>query len=66
MTDPAAIGDSPRRREDVRFVTGRGACRDDLRFDGVTRAIADAVGVSSLNGPASAFRVWQAMRGAST
>jgi carbon-monoxide dehydrogenase large subunit len=32
------IGDSPRRREDLRFVTGRGAYLDDLRFDELAQA----------------------------
>ena len=35
----AGIGDAPRRREDDRFVTGRGAYLDDLRFDGLTHAV---------------------------
>jgi carbon-monoxide dehydrogenase large subunit len=35
----STIGDSPRRREDLRFVTGRGAYLDDLRFDGLARAV---------------------------
>jgi len=35
----AGIGDSPRRREDSRFVTGRGAYLDDMHFDGVTHAV---------------------------
>jgi carbon-monoxide dehydrogenase large subunit len=39
MNDRAVIGDAPRRREDARFVTGRGAYLDDLRFDGVTHAV---------------------------
>ena len=39
MNDRAVIGDSPRRREDARFVIGRGAYLDDLRFDGVTHAV---------------------------
>jgi len=29
----SVIGDSPRRREDIRFVQGRGSYLDDLRFD---------------------------------
>ena len=33
------IGDSPRRREDVRFVTGQGAYLDDLKVAGVARAV---------------------------
>ncbi|HVZ08358.1 xanthine dehydrogenase family protein molybdopterin-binding subunit [Rhodopila sp.] len=39
MTDRAVIGDTPRRREDARFVTGRGAYLDDLRFDGLAHAV---------------------------
>ncbi|WP_158922073.1 xanthine dehydrogenase family protein molybdopterin-binding subunit [Acidisphaera sp. S103] len=39
MNDRAVIGDSPRRREDARFVAGRGAYLDDLRFDSVTHAV---------------------------
>ncbi|MBN9091322.1 MAG: xanthine dehydrogenase family protein molybdopterin-binding subunit [Reyranella sp.] len=35
----SVIGDSPRRREDARFVTGRGAYVDDLKFDGLSRAV---------------------------
>jgi carbon-monoxide dehydrogenase large subunit len=35
----SVIGDSPRRREDARFVTGRGAYVDDLKFDDLTRAV---------------------------
>ena len=35
----STIGDSPRRREDLRFVTGRGAYLDDLRFDGLAQAV---------------------------
>ncbi|MDP2333017.1 MAG: xanthine dehydrogenase family protein molybdopterin-binding subunit [Reyranella sp.] len=34
----STIGDSPRRREDARFVTGGGAYLDDLRFDRVVHA----------------------------
>lgn len=33
------IGDAPKRREDVRFVTGRGGYLDDLRFDNVAHAV---------------------------
>ena len=33
------IGASPRRREDVRFVTGQGAYLDDLKFDGAAHAV---------------------------
>ncbi|MFL5289187.1 MAG: xanthine dehydrogenase family protein molybdopterin-binding subunit, partial [Rhodopila sp.] len=39
MPDRAVIGDSPRRREDARFVAGHGAYLDDLRFDGVMHAV---------------------------
>jgi aerobic carbon-monoxide dehydrogenase large subunit len=35
----SGIGDKPKRREDVRFLTGRGAYLDDLAFDGLTYAI---------------------------
>ncbi|MFN4016390.1 MAG: xanthine dehydrogenase family protein molybdopterin-binding subunit [Reyranella sp.] len=33
------IGDSPRRREDARFVTGQGAYLDDLKFDRLAHAV---------------------------
>ncbi|MBI3198876.1 MAG: xanthine dehydrogenase family protein molybdopterin-binding subunit [Rhodospirillales bacterium] len=35
----STIGDSPRRREDARFVTGQGAYLDDLRFDDLAHAV---------------------------
>ena len=35
----SVIGDTPRRREDARFVTGAGAYLDDLRFDGLLHAV---------------------------
>ena len=35
----ARIGDSPRRREDARFVTGQGAYLDDLRFERLAHAV---------------------------
>ena len=38
---PSVMGDSPRRREDARFVTGGGAYLDDLRFDNLAR---DSIG----------------------
>ncbi len=39
MTDKLSLmGDSPRRREDARFVTGGGAYLDDLRFANLARA----------------------------
>src|SRR5690348_1035375 len=37
--DRSIIGDSPRRREDARFITGRGSYVDDLTFDRLTRAV---------------------------
>ena len=33
------IGDSPRRREDPKFLTGRGAFLDDLAFEGLCHAV---------------------------
>ena len=33
------MGESPRRREDARFVTGQGAYLDDLKFDDVAQAV---------------------------
>ena len=39
VTERAGIGDTPRRREDARFVTGHGAYLDDLRFDGISHAV---------------------------
>ncbi len=38
-TITAAIGDAPRRREDVRFIAGRGTYLDDLPFDELTHAV---------------------------
>ncbi|WP_428670713.1 xanthine dehydrogenase family protein molybdopterin-binding subunit [Reyranella sp.] len=35
----SVIGDSPRRREDARFITGRGAYIDDLKFENLARAV---------------------------
>ncbi len=35
----SGIGDRPKRREDLRFLTGRGAYLDDLAFDGLTYAV---------------------------
>jgi len=35
----SVIGDSPKRREDRRFVTGSGAYLDDLRFENLARAV---------------------------
>ena len=38
MTTRSVIGDAPKRREDVRFLTGRGRYLDDLALDGVVHA----------------------------
>ena len=35
----ATIGDSPRRREDARLITGAGSYLDDLRFEGLAHAV---------------------------
>jgi carbon-monoxide dehydrogenase large subunit len=35
----STIGDSPKRREDARFITGGGAYLDDLRFDRLAHAV---------------------------
>src|SRR6516164_3642863 len=35
----SVIGDAPKRREDLRFVTGTGRYLDDLAFPGVTHAV---------------------------
>jgi aerobic carbon-monoxide dehydrogenase large subunit len=35
----SGIGDRPKRREDVRFLTGRGSYLDDLAFGGLSHAI---------------------------
>jgi len=37
--DRAAVGEAPKRREDVRFLTGRGAYLDDLAVAGVAHAV---------------------------
>ncbi len=39
MAPHDGIGATPRRREDVRFLTGHGCYLDDLAFDGVTHAV---------------------------
>ena len=39
MSGIDGIGQSPRRREDQRFVTGSGAYLDDLAFDGLAQAV---------------------------
>ena len=43
-------------------VKGCGEAGAVALFPAIGNAIADAVGATNLNGPASAFRVWQAMR----
>ena len=35
----SVIGDRPKRREDVRFLTGRGSYLDDLAFERLTHAV---------------------------
>src|SRR5260370_30362923 len=35
----SVIGDRPKRREDVRFLTGRGGYLDDLSFEGLAHAV---------------------------
>ncbi len=35
----SGIGDKPKRREDARFLTGRGGYLDDLAFDGLAHAV---------------------------
>src|SRR5712691_3003398 len=39
MTTRSGIGDAPKRREDLRFLTGNGRYLDDLSFAGVTHAV---------------------------
>jgi carbon-monoxide dehydrogenase large subunit len=39
VTTRSVIGDAPKRREDQRFLTGRGSYLDDLAFDGLTHAV---------------------------
>jgi len=40
MTAPRwGIGDAPKRREDLRFITGRGRYLDDLGFEGLVHAV---------------------------
>jgi len=40
MTAPRwGIGDAPKRREDLRFITGRGRYLDDLGFEGLMHAV---------------------------
>ena len=39
MTARSVIGDTPKRREDLRFITGRGKYLDDLSFEGLAHAL---------------------------
>jgi len=39
MPARSKIGDAPKRREDLRFVTGRGRYLDDIAFDGLVHAV---------------------------
>jgi carbon-monoxide dehydrogenase large subunit len=39
VTIRSVIGDAPKRREDLRFITGRGSYLDDLVFEGLTHAV---------------------------
>src|SRR5437870_6204667 len=39
MTTRSGIGDAPKRREDLRFLTGQGRYLDDLAFDRLTHAV---------------------------
>ena len=39
LTNRSVIGDAPRRREDARFVTGRGSYLDDMAFDNLAHAV---------------------------
>ncbi len=39
MTTRSGIGDAPKRREDLRFLTGSGRYLDDLAFDRLTHAV---------------------------
>src|SRR6516164_6312038 len=39
MMARSVIGDRPKRREDLRFITGRGRYLDDLAFEGLTHAV---------------------------
>src|SRR5260370_36003038 len=38
-TARSVIGDAPKRREDLRFITGRGNYLDDLVFAGLAQAV---------------------------
>jgi CO/xanthine dehydrogenase Mo-binding subunit len=57
--DRAAIGDAPKRREDVRFLTGRGAYLDDLAVDGVAHAVVLRSLHAHARSPGS-MRAWRA------
>jgi carbon-monoxide dehydrogenase large subunit len=39
VTARSVIGDAPKRREDLRFLTGQGRYLDDLAFDGLVHAV---------------------------
>ena len=39
VTTRSVIGDAPKRREDLRFITGRGSYLDDLAFAGMAHAV---------------------------
>ena len=39
MMARSVVGDRPKRREDLRFITGRGRYLDDLAFEGLTHAV---------------------------
>ena len=39
LSQRSTIGDSPRRREDARLITGAGSYLDDLHFDGLAHAV---------------------------
>src|SRR5207237_9305967 len=39
MAARSVIGDRPKRREDLRFITGQGRYLDDLAFEGLTHAV---------------------------
>src|ERR1700739_2650080 len=39
MATRSIIGDAPKRREDLRFVIGRGHYLDDLAFEGLAHAV---------------------------
>jgi aerobic carbon-monoxide dehydrogenase large subunit len=65
--DRSVIGDTPRRREDARFITGQGRYLDDLAFDGVApavflrsphaHAVLDAIDTDAASGTAGVLAV---------